>query len=163
MRPLNLTLIPLLTGLLSGCGLLGGGDLSGDWEGSMDCDGPELDLSMELEADGGGEFSGPFVFLSEQRVDDGTGNIYDLTLEIEYDVIFELDGGGEQELSGDAELADTNCLLELDGDLVSNDCADMGLDEDELDDAGSIGDGFNWDGEDSIEIDDGDCEGELER
>lgn len=152
-----LTLAPILA--LTGCLTA---DLGGSWEGSMSCDdGPEIDVEMDLDADGGGSFSGEFLFLSfQQVVEDGV--TYDIELEIEYEIEIETEGPGEQELDGEVELSEVSCRLYADGDLVTDSCADMGLDESELEDAGRVGD-MEWDGEDTIEIDDGDCEGELER
>lgn len=148
--------IPLAATLLSACNP----GLAGDWEGDIRCDDTTFDLRAELEKAGGGEYEGTM----EQEVDlsaTESGVDYRIWFLMELDVVLSTDGRGEQELDVDGELADVSCKYWEDGDLLSDDCGELGIDYDigaRLD-LGEV----TWDGKDTIEIDDGDCSGELER
>ena len=154
---------------LSGCSFLfAGPDLSGKWEGDMDCEdssGDELtfDLILDLDDDGGGEFSGPFTFRNEQRIDMGAETMSDLKMEIILDAVIEVSGRGEQDLDISADYDDSRCRVTTGGEEDFDDeCTAFGLDDGDLEDLGGNTD-MIWDGEDTIEIDDSDCQGEMER
>lgn len=156
----RLSMIPgaalLSAALLSACGP----GLAGDWEGEIECDDVTADIAVELEDAGDGEYEGELVHaIDYTSTEDGTS--YRLLLEMVLDLVLETDGRGEQELDHDAELADVSCKLWEEGDLLSDDCGEMGLDYD-VGASADLGE-LTWDGADTIEIDDGDCAGELER
>lgn len=134
--------------------------LVGEWEGEIECEETSMDLSIELEADGGGEFSGDLeTYTLMQGSTDGTSWEAELSLTI--GMVFEIDGGGEQDLDYEAEIDDADCRFTIEGELYSSDCEELGFDVD-IGQEPDLGD-FTWDGADTIEIDDGDCRGELER
>ncbi len=162
MRRFILFLAPVLL-VLPGC--VFGPGLAGDWSGTIECEDEdsdlEFDIELELEAEGGGVYAGEMSFLVEQEVI-SEGDLYVLIMEVDLDVEVETSGGGEQGLDMDTSYADSNCSISLAGqDLGSDECTEMGLDEGDLENSGASD--LVWDGADTIEVDDDDCEGEIER
>lgn len=146
--------------LLSGCGLLGA-NLAGDWEGEVECRQPEVQVEAELEldAEGGGQFAGTLDMVQRRAAPD-RGATAELVLTVSCAAELEASGGGEQDLDYDIEIEGVDCELFEGGSLVAWGCEELGVDVDESeDDFGTL----TWDGEDSIEVDDGRCQGELER
>ena len=126
--------------------------LAGDWTGTLECSNDdvgdyEVDVELELEPDGDGVFVGEMRLRGELELPD-----YKLELDTTYDVEIEQeDPRGEQDLEVEGECAETS--TSVDGETIGSGCADV----DDLETEGT------WDGADSVEIDDGDCEGELTR
>lgn len=143
--------------VLTGC--IGPG-LAGDWEGEVECDEGEIEVALELESDGGGDYSGEMDWTASLTFVEG-GDTYQLEIDMKFDVEIESDGRGEQDLDNEAELKRVACRLTSGGQLLSNDCDEMGLEYD-IGSTSDLGD-LTWDGKDTIEVEDGDCAGELER
>lgn len=115
-----------------------GPSLEGDWEGEIDCgEAGTADLKLELERDEGNEYVG------EGEIKNYGCQGCELTFEIE----IEADGGfGEQELDLDAD----DCVYTSPYGTEDVTC-DNDFDE------------VIWDGKDTIEFENGSCDGELER
>lgn len=152
--------LPLLSLLLPGCGLLGPG-LTGEWEGEVECD-PDLriEVVLDLESDGGGLFAGDMDLVST-RTRTVAGALEELVLTVACDAELERQAAtGEQDLDYDIEVQDYDCELYQDGALTGWGCAELGVAVDEEEsDFGRL----TWDGKDEIDVDDGRCQGELER
>ena len=147
---------PLLFAILTGCF---GQGLAGEWEGDLDCGDGTVGLAADLEKTSRNIYAGSMTAESDTTIID-SGTSWRLILDIDWDLTVNTDGPGEQELHYEALLNDLNCLLYREGDLYSNDCEEMGISADN--DRSDLGT-FTWDGKDTIDIEDDDCHGSLER
>lgn len=164
MRYLTMT---MLAAPLAGCSLLSPG-LAGDWEGDVDCDsaqgddlsGVEIALVMELDKDSADTFSGQLDMV-QLHPTSYQGSAAELLLTVACDIELGLEAAtGEQDLDYDIEIDEYDCELYQNGSLVQWSCDAIGVSVDtEQSDFGVLA----WDGKDSIDIDDGRCQGELER
>lgn len=140
---------------LAGCQLFLGEGLEGDWEGVIHCADGDLDEWIEIDHEGGDTYAGEVEMFASST--DGT---YTLTLEISSDIEIDLDGAGEQELDYEVWLDDARCAFYEGNQLLSSSCEEIGIEVTEG--WATLGE-LEWDGDDTIEQDDGDCSGELER
>lgn len=134
----------------------------GSWEGTLACDDDDTDvvLTMELESVGGGLHEGPLTLAFEQRDD-----AYDILVafDIHYDAELQIDGGGEQDVDLEATYDDLDCRVFVAGELFSDSCEELGVDDSDLQDASDdLGD-VTWDGGDVLTVESEGCEGELVR
>ena len=148
--------------LLPACGLLSPG-LDGDWEGKVQCrdasGSVDVEVALGLDKDGGGTFSGELDMV-QVRARSYQGSPAELRLTVACSAELGTTGFGEQDLDYDIEIEDWTCELYQGDSLVGWGCAELGVAVDGNEsDFGTL----TWDGRDRIEVDDGPCQGELER
>ena len=134
--------------------------LEGDWDGDFQCATYTADLSIELDDEGDGEFAGELSMSIDQTSKEDGATIQYL-VEGLIDLQIQVAGMGEQDLDYDAEWIGADCETFVDGALAYVTCQEIHF-ESAPGSTADFGD-LTWDGADSIEIDEGDCDGELER
>lgn len=151
-------LLPMMS-MLVGCGI---DSLEGDWNGDIDCvDGAEARLEIDIDdSEGELDYVGDF-FLQAASLFEQNGETY--RLESDWAGTLTLSQvlpKGEQEITFDLQEREPDCRIYKEGNLLGDDCYEDGLPIGFTFDSAYTAD---WDGLDTLDVDNGRCDGELER
>ncbi len=154
----------LASGLLASALLGCNPGVGGDWDGAIECPDGQFEVELALNRLDFERHEGDFELVGEQTIDQD-GSSWRIELDIDSEIVVLMPSAtGQQELRYQLDDADATCALYQDGGLVEDDCEALELDlEQDYDEDAPVFGTWTWDGEDTIEVEDGDCTGELER